>query len=614
MCWSRTTTLTSPPSQKTWAMSTSFAVREPWRPAGWPGLKIFVVLSILFSVLAGRGPLPVAIAQTQTANDSAVDKWLHELYSAFGIGPGGSRTLGPTSTATSTASMLSPSQTKTPSQGQGAGGSREAHGTGPDGLASSANGTANGSGGRDRGRAVFANFVVRNAEKYTVDCWIEGIKLAASAGFDALALSVGSEPWESGQVANAFCAASKFNTANQTAAATAASPSAFKLFLSFNMTSLPCSSGRDASALQEYIRTYANHTDYFWYNGGMLVSAFAGEGCRFGEGSLDEGWKRALRSKSANSSESAIPDVWFVPAFFGPPDTLSNSTAIDGLFNWNAAWPSRGYPAAFHADRSYISALGSKTYMAAVSLWSWTQRDGSKNDTACGTEGRSFGDRWESLIKNRANVSLVEVVTWGDDLGGLVVGPSGGPFSPSQGGNSSEPHSHPRSESVSGQKLEQAGKGVLEQLAPLMKYYIEAFKSGSYPSVARDEVFLWVEAHPRKGNCSGSKQGSGPRGREWIQDRISAYALLSAPGNATLTCGPSSNSTAVPCGLSKLALALHGSECCKADTTLACNSKISTTVEQREQVDMSWVQKWVPLPGDWESDEDLTVLVPVLVA
>ena len=164
-----------------------------------------------------------------------------------------------------------------------------------------------------------------------------GIKLAASAGFDALALSVGNEPWEARQVANAFCAASKFNNATETAKGTDASRSGFKLFLSFNMTSLPCSSVRDASILQQYIRTYANHIDYFRYDGRMLVSTFAGDECRFGERSLDEGWKHALKPNYMNGP--TLPDVWFVPAFFASPQTLSNSTAIDGLFNVSVRTP-----------------------------------------------------------------------------------------------------------------------------------------------------------------------------------------------------------------------------------------------------------------------------------
>ena len=103
------------------------------------------------------------------------------------------------------------------------------------------------------------------------------------------------------------------------------------------MTSLPCSSAQDANILQQYIRRYANHTDYFRYNGRMLVSTFAGEECRFGESSLNDGWKHALRSGSVNGS--AVPDVWFVPAFFGPPRTLSNLTIINGLFNVSVQTP-----------------------------------------------------------------------------------------------------------------------------------------------------------------------------------------------------------------------------------------------------------------------------------
>ena len=97
-----------------------------------------------------------------------------------------------------------------------------------------------------------------------------------------------------------------------------------------------------------------------------------------------------------------------------------------------------------------------------------------------------------------------------------------------------------------------------------------------------------------------------------IQDHVSAYTLLAEPGNATLTCGPTSNTTAVvPCGLSKLGLTLQGPECCTVDATLVHDSKRLMTFEQQEGVDMEWVQRWVPLPADWESDEDLAVVVPV---
>lgn len=181
----------------------SFALRESSssRPAGGPSLKTLLFLPILFRIIAGQGSPPGALAQTQTATDSAVDRMLHELYSAFGIGPGGSRTLVSTSTITPTASTwsssFSPNQTrtssssrnqiqtsspsqnqtqapKTPSQGQGGSGVQAAHGAAPDGPALFPNGTNTGSGRRHHGRAVFANFMVRNAEKYTVDCWIEG--------------------------------------------------------------------------------------------------------------------------------------------------------------------------------------------------------------------------------------------------------------------------------------------------------------------------------------------------------------------------------------------------------------------------------------------------------
>ena len=69
----------------------------------------------------------------------------------------------------------------------------------------------------------------------------------------------------------------------------------------------------------------------------------------------------------------------------------------------------------------------------------------------------------------------------------------------------------------------------------------------------------------------------------------------------------------MPCGLSKLGLALDGADCCKADATLVHNSKTETIVEQQEEVDVALIRRWVPLPADWESEENLAVLVPVSV-
>ena len=114
------------------------------------------------------------------------------------------------------------------------------------------------------------------------------------------------------------------------------------------------------------------------------------------------------------------------------------------------------------------------------------------------------------------------MVTWGDDFGTPDAGPSGGQLSPSHGEQTPEQRNHSGHDVMDGQR--EPGKGILQQVAPLMRYYIEAFKSGSYPSVARDDVFLWVQAHLQKRNCSGLTENSGPRDRAWV--RLMPYSSV----------------------------------------------------------------------------------------
>lgn len=181
------------------------------------------------------------------------------------------------------------------------------------------------------GKLVFAHHIVGNTFNYNVDSWAAGelsglrvltqytfnalftdIKLASSKGIDAFALNVGSDSWEPSQVANAFAAARKLATP-------------FKLFFSFDMSSLPCATGNDGTALRNYIRTYAAHPNQLLYNSRVFVSTFAGESCTFGRASVNDGWRYTLKV--------GLPDVHFVPAFFVDPATFPQYTVIDGAFN-----------------------------------------------------------------------------------------------------------------------------------------------------------------------------------------------------------------------------------------------------------------------------------------
>jgi glucan endo-1,3-alpha-glucosidase len=139
------------------------------------------------------------------------------------------------------------------------------------------------------------------------------ISLASSKGIDAFALNVGVDNWEPSQVANAYAAAKALGTT-------------FKLFLSFDMASLPCSASGDASLLQNYIQTYRTHPNQQLVGGKVFVSTFSGQGCTFGQGSVDAGWKYAIKS-GANTN-----GVYYVPAWFIDPATFPNYGVLDGVF------------------------------------------------------------------------------------------------------------------------------------------------------------------------------------------------------------------------------------------------------------------------------------------
>jgi glucan endo-1,3-alpha-glucosidase len=145
--------------------------------------------------------------------------------------------------------------------------------------------------------------------------WRLDISLAASKGFDAFALNVGNDDWQPARVADAYTAAQMCRDNGLH----------FKLFLSFDMTSLPCSSAADADLLRSYINSYHSNINQLHYDGNPFVSTFAGESCSFGQDSVNDGWTYAVKSGK--------PAIYFVPSFFVDPSQFSDYTVIDGMLN-----------------------------------------------------------------------------------------------------------------------------------------------------------------------------------------------------------------------------------------------------------------------------------------
>jgi glucan endo-1,3-alpha-glucosidase len=117
------------------------------------------------------------------------------------------------------------------------------------------------------------------SQSYTATEWTEDIELASSHGIDGFALNIGSNPWQAAQVSAAYAAALG---------------TSFKLFLSFDMTSLPGSSCSDVTLLRDLITACATSPNQLRWNGKIVVSTFGGETCTFGERSVSAGWRRVI--------------------------------------------------------------------------------------------------------------------------------------------------------------------------------------------------------------------------------------------------------------------------------------------------------------------------------
>jgi len=146
--------------------------------------------------------------------------------------------------------------------------------------------------------------------------------------------------------------------------------------------------------------------------------------------------------------------------------------------------------------------------------------------------------RWEHLIANRAQLDMVEVLTWNDYGESHYIGPIEG--------------AQPMSEAwVNGFDHQ----GWLD----LQQYYISAFKSGVYPGILRDRIFLWGRLYPANADAPRDHIGK-PSGWQHTEDFVWAM-VFSIGGNVSmaLRCGDYSEVTKLyGTGAFKLRIPLTG--------------------------------------------------------
>ncbi|TFY77443.1 hypothetical protein EWM64_g6573, partial [Hericium alpestre] len=296
---------------------------------------------------------------------------------------------------------------------------------------------------------------------------------------------------------------------------------------------LPCATMDDAAALRKVVEHFGAHTNQLRIGGEAVLSSFGGEGCAFGAA----GWK-------------AVSDgTRFVPGFFGDVHAWVGWDGIGGGFNWNAAWPANNTDITWDSDDTWMRALdaagGSKTYMAPVSPWFFTHfgKDTFNKNFLYRGDDWLLSTRWEMLISHRDKLDIVQVVSWNDFGESHYVGPVEGVLP--QGSEAwVEGYQH---------------LGWLE----MMQYHIQAFKTGSYPDIKKDQAFLWARLFPRDAGAPTDDTGK-PDHWDWTDDYLWSEVHLTEAATVTLFCSPSdptsvmnsTNTQDLPKGMSRMKLAL----------------------------------------------------------
>ncbi|KAI0048810.1 glycoside hydrolase family 71 protein [Auriscalpium vulgare] len=315
---------------------------------------------------------------------------------------------------------------------------------------------------------------------------------------DAFALNVGREDWQLDRVADCYAAA--LDTRSE-----------MKLFLSFDMTSIPAGEASDIELIKSYVRLFGHHPNQFRYEGKVFISTFAGDQSTFGSASLDKAW--AL----VKTHLEDIAPIHLVPAFFMDPASYPSTSSIDGIFHWNGGWPlhlTRSSPCEeiqfpkLDSDQHHLRHLDGRTYMAAVSPWFFTHYgpDSWNKNWVYRGDDWLFVRRWEQVLAFRNHIDIVQVISWNDYGESHYLGPIKG----------AQPNSQAWVDGFSH-----------EPWLRLNAYYARAFKEGRLPPIDEDKIFVWARPHPKAASATDPV----PRPENWelTEDVMWVVVFATAP-------------------------------------------------------------------------------------
>jgi len=314
---------------------------------------------------------------------------------------------------------------------------------------------------------VFAHYMVCfSTYGQTLDGYKRDIQEAQAAGLDGFALNVGA--WDATQVYYQTNVALMYAAAEQLG-------TGFKLLFSVNF-------GGESNVV-DMVRSYADRTNSFRYNGRIVLSAWGGNNVPLaGWTGLD--WTNSIIGEL---KKEGIP-IFFTPFFYSNPvnelPNYGNATELlgrygnllDGLFVWTAA----GLPpqlAACNADYAKAVHLAGKTIMGSVcaTYWGMSQYGLSRRYYEFdGGEGLAL--QWNAIITNQPD--WVEICTWNDFNESTYISPIEDPGVYEAQLQTPRRYSH---------------KGYLE----LSKRFITWYKTGQPPTIENDAVYYFYRTHPK---------------------------------------------------------------------------------------------------------------------
>ena len=226
---------------------------------------------------------------------------------------------------------------------------------------------------------------------------VQDVTGAKSLGLDAFALDLDNPTadWASDSISSLFTAAQQNN---------------FKIFFSLDFAS----TSTTAESFDPWLKQYLTHPAY--YTTGTSNSPLLST---FHDGGLGpSGWS-TLKQKYNNGNIYFMPNFDSLQNYYTNPASIVSqySSVIDGLFNWETAWP----PQQDHVANVSITsdtpvqsaaAAAKKAFMMPLSTFQY------KNQAAYGNYYRS-GDvvltqRMEEILAMETAPDFVEVLTWND--------------------------------------------------------------------------------------------------------------------------------------------------------------------------------------------------------